>query len=355
MIATPSGRLQRLRVAGVAALFLLTTQSHGFVVPASSSSSSSLCARKKSSLPAAPRSAPGRPSSFASVSPNRRDVDVGAVPPTSASRRETFLLRLRRRRNRPHWLKMIVGSGGMAPLAAAALIEAPLIPLWAFRWAKKAVIGYIIYYIVKYNVTGGKDTNKASFWVLFNTVAGALSEEDDKLLHAYECPVCSYMIFPALGREERQYGANFMCPECGTLKEEFVEKRQTLDLPPIGTAVDETRAYSDLYKDPEDLLMEGEGDEDLLELMGEEDEEGVEYIYEEVEGEVVEGEEEDGEYEYEYEYEYIEEEGEGEVGTEEEVEASVDAEVLEESQSVDISAVEEEAGNVLDENELLDM
>jgi len=206
-------------------------------------------------------------------------------------------------------------AGAVPLFAAAALIESPLVPVWVFRWLKKAVIGYAVYYFVKYNVTGGKDTNKASFWVLFNTVAGAMTEEDDKLLCAYECPKCSYMIFPALGREQRQYGKDFMCPECGTLKEFFVEKRQTLDLPPIGESLNEAEAFSNLLVDPVDVFEEGEEEEADIGIIGEdgddvleviEDIEDVEYVYDEEEGE------EDGEYEYEYEYfEYEEEQGGG--------------------------------------------
>lgn len=41
--------------------------------------------------------------------------------------------------------------------------------------------------------------------------------------HEYECTNCGYVLFPAAGRESKFFGANFVCPQCGSGKDAFVD------------------------------------------------------------------------------------------------------------------------------------
>lgn len=42
-------------------------------------------------------------------------------------------------------------------------------------------------------------------------------------VHAYQCTVCGYTMFPAAGREFKFYGADFVCPACGAPKDKFID------------------------------------------------------------------------------------------------------------------------------------
>lgn len=42
-------------------------------------------------------------------------------------------------------------------------------------------------------------------------------------VHAYQCTICGYTMFPAAGREFKFYGADFVCPACGAPKDKFVD------------------------------------------------------------------------------------------------------------------------------------
>lgn len=42
-------------------------------------------------------------------------------------------------------------------------------------------------------------------------------------VHAYQCTVCGYTLFPAAGREFKFYGDDFVCPACGAPKDKFTD------------------------------------------------------------------------------------------------------------------------------------
>jgi len=46
-------------------------------------------------------------------------------------------------------------------------------------------------------------------------------------VHAYQCTVCGYTMFPAAGREFKFYGADFVCPSCGAPKDKFVDVNES--------------------------------------------------------------------------------------------------------------------------------
>jgi len=59
------------------------------------------------------------------------------------------------------------------------------------------------------------------------------TDEDEKIpepvegaegTHAFECEDCGYTLFPAAGREEKFFGDDFVCPDCGAAKDKFKER-----------------------------------------------------------------------------------------------------------------------------------
>lgn len=45
--------------------------------------------------------------------------------------------------------------------------------------------------------------------------------DDGPVSNVHECSQCGFTLFIAAGREDKFYGANFKCPECGASKDQF--------------------------------------------------------------------------------------------------------------------------------------
>jgi rubredoxin len=89
----------------------------------------------------------------------------------------------------------------------------------------------------------------------------------DKDLHAYECSVCEFIMFPALGREGRFFPDSFKCPGCGADKSKFSDVRDNvLEDVALGDDEDEYEYYDeDDEKWEDDDEYEYEVDEDGVE------------------------------------------------------------------------------------------
>jgi rubredoxin len=56
----------------------------------------------------------------------------------------------------------------------------------------------------------------------------AIPDDDDDdagpVSNVHECSQCGYTLFVAQGREDKFFGANFKCPECGAAKDQFTAR-----------------------------------------------------------------------------------------------------------------------------------